>query len=115
MSKILTSPASLLHPIRAAATTSAPRPRAAVDEIGEGLALALVEHGVDVAQRLEDGRPRLAGRGVDAAEHGAERGVVERRSTQRRREVGAGVPDAAAEVAQPRLQAIDLADDRALL
>src|SRR5580692_6095406 len=101
------------HPIRATAA-AAPGPRATIDQVRELLALVVVEHAVNVAQRIDDGVARIARCGVDATEHGAERGVVEDRATERGRQVTACVLDAVPDVAQARLQLVDLADNRAL-
>src|SRR5580704_6160632 len=102
------------HPIRAT-TAAAPGPRATIDEIRELLALIVVEHAVDVAERIDDRVARVAGRGVDATEHRTERGVVENRATECRGEITASVLDAVPDIAQPRLQLVDFADDRAFL
>jgi hypothetical protein len=67
------------------ATSAAPRSAAtepvAVEQLGELIALVVVEYGVDVAQRLDRGCPRVCRCTVDTAEHGAECGVIERGAT----------------------------------
>src|SRR5205823_4452526 len=79
------------------------------------LALALVEDRVDVAECIDDRGADLRRRAVEATEHATERGVVERRTPQRGGEITAALAQAHLRAADALLQAIDLADDHALL
>ena len=101
----------LSHAVRAAATFEP----ATVEHFGELLALTVVEHGVDVAKRFEDRGARGTGGLIDAAQHRAERRIIERGVAEGSGEITARIAHAPLRIAEAILQLLDLRDDRALL